>query len=113
MRFFRAERVQKVIREELAKVIVREFEFPGALVTITEVEVDKKLEHARVLVSVLPASEADAALAALVKRVGHLQHILNVKMNIRPMPRISFALDHGPENAARVEKHLNGSVGKD
>lgn len=107
MRFFRAERVQKLIREELAKIIVREFEFPGALVTITEVEVDKKLEHARVLVSVLPASKSEGALAALGRRVGHLQHALNVKMNIRPMPRISFALDHGPENAARVEKMLS------
>ena len=106
MRFFRSERVQKVIREELAKIVLREFEFPDALVTITEVEVDKKLEHARVLVSVLPTGESDAALAALEKRAGHLQHLLNVKMNIRPMPRIAFALDRGPENAARVEKAL-------
>ncbi|HEX4104542.1 MAG TPA: ribosome-binding factor A [Candidatus Paceibacterota bacterium] len=113
MKFFRSERVQKVIREELAKIILREFEFPDALVTITEVEVDKKLERARVLVSVLPAAGSEEALAALEKRAGHLQHLLNVKMNIRPMPRIAFSLDRGPENAALVEKHLNGDTAKD
>ena len=103
---FRADRVGKLIREELAKMIVREMEFEGALVTITEVEVDKKLERANVDVSVIPSSAGDAALSALVKAAGHFQHLLLKKINIKPMPRIIFKLDHGPENAAKVEKAL-------
>jgi ribosome-binding factor A len=103
---FRSERVSKLIREELAKMIVRELEFPGALVTITEVEVDKKLEHAKVEVSVIPSSFGKGALEQLVENAGRFQHLLLKKINIKPMPRISFALDHGPENAATVEKLL-------
>jgi ribosome-binding factor A len=38
--------------------------------------------------------------------IGNLQHLLNKKMNIRPMPRISFEIDGGLENAAKVEKAL-------
>ena len=102
---FRTERVGKLIREELSKMILREVELP-ALATITEVEVDKELEGARVKVSVLPASGEKAVLAALTGRAGYLQHLLLKKINIKPMPRIFFVIDHGFENAALVEKLL-------
>ena len=94
------------MREELALILERDFEFPGALVTITEVVVGKKLEHADVKVSVLPEKFADAALEKLGAAAGHLQHLLLKKINIKPMPRIAFSLDRGPENAAKVEKAL-------
>lgn len=111
---FRAERVGKLIREELSKMILREVELP-ALATITEVEVDKKLEGARVKVSVLPASGEKAVLAELTARAGYFQHLLLKKINIKPMPRIFFVIDHGFENAALVEKLLGQDTikGKD
>ena len=104
MKFFRAQRIEKLVREELSKILVREFEFPGALVTVTEIEVDKKLDNAKVLLSVIPSTKGESALTELNKNIGQLQHMLLKKINIKPMPRISFVLDHGIENAARVEK---------
>ena len=113
---FRSERVGKLIREELSKMILREVELP-ALATITEVKVDKKLEGARVEVSVLPSTAAfeKAVLAALESKAGYLQHLLLKKINIKPMPRIFFVIDHGFENAAKVEKLLGQDTikGKD
>lgn len=106
MRFFRSERVQSLIQEELGKIIVREVEIPDALITITEVVADKKLGYAKVNVSVIPSAAAEGALAELTKRTPWLQHLLMKKINIKPMPRIMFALDRGPENAAAVEKAL-------
>lgn len=103
---FRAERVSNLIREELSLMIARELEFPGALVTITEVTIDKKLELARVNVSVIPKEKEKEALKILVKECGLLQHLLLKKINIKPMPRIEFQLDKGLENAAKVEKLL-------
>ncbi len=105
MRSFRPERVGKLIREELSKVIERELEFKS-LVTVTEVRVDGKLEHAKVLVSVLPTSGEADALRELGASAGRLQHLLMKKVNIKPMPRIFFEIDKGPENAAAVEKAL-------
>ena len=104
---FRPARVGKLIREELSLMIIREMELP-ALATITAVTVDKNLEGARVEVSVIPSTAAaeKAVLAALTARAGHFQHLLLKKINIKPMPRIFFAIDHGPENAAKVEKLL-------
>jgi ribosome-binding factor A len=104
---FRSERVGKLIREELSKMILREAELPmAALATITEVVVDKKLEGARVEVSVIPASGEEAVLKELTSKAGYFQHLLLKKINIKPMPRISFVIDHGFENAAKVEKLL-------
>jgi ribosome-binding factor A len=106
MRLFRKERVGSVIREELAKMIVRDIELPGGLITVVEVAVDPKLEHAKVSVSVIPLSSETSALRKLNMKIGEFQHALNRKMSIRPMPLISFEIDHGNENAARVEKLL-------
>ncbi len=103
---YRPLRVANLIRDELTKLILREVEFEGALVTVTEVNIDKKLEAAVVRVSVLPSPKAADALKTLQSRTGALQHLLSRKLNIKPMPRIRFELDHGPEKAAGVEKIL-------
>ncbi|PIT92241.1 MAG: ribosome-binding factor A [Candidatus Harrisonbacteria bacterium CG10_big_fil_rev_8_21_14_0_10_42_17] len=106
MQFFRSQRVAELIRKELGYFILREIEVSGALVTITEVQVSKKLDNAAVLVSVLPSEKADEALSVLQKNAGELQHMLLKKLNIKPLPRIVFELDSGLEHAARVEKLL-------
>lgn len=102
----RPERVANLIREELSKLIVRELEFGGALVTLTTVEVNAKMELAKVGVTVFPSGQAKEVLRTLKRAQGELQYKMVRILNIRPMPRIDFFVDHGPENAARVEKAL-------
>lgn len=107
MKYYRPERTGQLIRDELSAIIAREIEFPlGVLVTLTNVIVTDDMEHATVRVSVLPADREKHAMKVLLEFRAHLQHVLNKKMNIRPMPQISFELDHGLENAAIVEKKL-------
>ena len=86
-------------------MIMREVELP-ALATITEVEIDKKLDGARVKLSIIPSEQSENVLAILKASAGHLQYLLLRKINIKPMPRIFFEVDHGLENAALVEKIL-------
>lgn len=104
MRFYRSERVESLIQHHLGEIITRELEFGGPLVTIMGVDLDRKLEHAEVRVSVVPAASAEAAMRMLGNEAGRLQFLLLKKINIKPMPRIAFVLDRGPENAAQVEK---------
>lgn len=106
MKFFRKERIGSLIQEELSKFLLREVEVPGALISITGVEVTKKIDHAKVNISVLPSEKAEMAMKHLTARAGHFQHELNRTMNIRPMPRIAFELDTGLEKAAAIEKAL-------
>jgi|SRR3989338_4729019 len=103
---YRPLRVANLIREELGMMIARELEFPGALVTITDIDVNKKLEIAHVRVSVIPSEKAAESLKTLQAARGELQYKLVRKLNIKPMPQLHFSIDHGPENAAAVEKAL-------
>jgi ribosome-binding factor A len=113
MRFYRSERVESLIQRELGALMARELEFGGALVTIMFVEADKKLEHADVRVSVVPAEHAPEVMKLLGREAGRLQHMLMKKINIKPMPRIAFSLDRGAENAAQVERVFLDEARKD
>jgi len=99
MRFHRPERVSDLIIEELNKLIVREIEFePGVLVTITDVAVDRRLDTAKVRISVIPLEKTERVLEILQKFAGRLQRWLWKKINIRPMPRIEFTIDNQYNN---------------
>lgn len=106
MRFYRAERVSSLIREKLSWLIMKEVEVPGALITITETQVQKDLERAVIKFSVLPSERAPEVLKILDKCTPRLQFILARELNIKPMPHIVFEIDRGPEKAAEVEKAL-------
>jgi len=102
--FQRYQRVESLIREELNKIILRELEFPGALVTVTEVNVQKDLDYANISVSVIPLDKNEEVLKLLGKNRRRLQHFLLEKIHIKPMPEIRFELDTGLEKAAEMEK---------
>src|SRR6478609_4019604 len=97
---YRPLRVANLLRDELGMMIARDLEFPGALATITDIDVNKKLEIAHIRVSVLPSGKAAEVLKILQAAKGELQYKLVRKLNIKPMPQLHFAIDHGPENAA-------------
>ena len=99
----RIERINSLIQEELAKILVREIDFRGALATVTGVATLKKFDYATVGVSVIPSDRSDDVLRTLTKACPHLQYLLMKKMNIKPMPRIRFEIDRGLEKAAEME----------
>jgi len=103
---YRRERVARLIKEELNKIIIRNLEFPDCLMTITEVEVDVGLTQAIINFSVLPSEKSEMALKILEKNRNHLQYLLLKKINIKPMPQIIFKIDRGPEESAKIEKIL-------
>ncbi|MBI2075060.1 MAG: 30S ribosome-binding factor RbfA [Candidatus Harrisonbacteria bacterium] len=106
MKFHRKERIGELIRDELSNFFLRELEFPGKVLTITSVEVSGDLTHAKVKVSILPSGGEADILKKLIKMRGHFQHLLNYKLNIRPMPEIRFEIDYGLEKAAIIERDL-------
>ena|SRR3989338_429209 len=102
----RPERVSKLIMDELNKLILRHVEIPGALITVTDVEVLKDLSQAKIRFSALPSEKSETALKILGRASKELQYLLLKKLNIKPMPQIVFEIDYGLEKAAKVEKIL-------
>jgi ribosome-binding factor A len=107
MRTHRPERVKSQIAKELSMIFQHEFDLPiGTIITITEVDITRKMEDAKVKISILPEKHEKKIMQNLQRMRGVFQHMLNEKMNIRPMPHIEFVQDKGMEAAARVEKIL-------
>jgi len=105
---FRKERMGEEIRDRLSLMIREQLELQGMLVTITEVVVAGDLSEARVRISVLPDALGDEAVRILSKFAGRFQGMLVRQMNVKPIPRIAFELDLGPQRAALIEKKLMG-----
>lgn len=103
---FRDERLSAQIRDELSATILREMEFPGAMVTITEVELTQKRDAANVHVSVLPDEKAAHVIKRLNGAAGMLRHFLVKKLTIKIIPELFFREDRGARNAAAVEAAL-------
>ncbi len=103
---FRDKRIAALFREELAKLIVRDVEFDGAFVTLTDVEVDGTLDNAVAIVAVIPEEKAAQVLTTLNNHRETLQFKLSRILEIRPMPQLVFKYDSGAANAAAVEKAL-------
>ncbi|MEK7180786.1 MAG: ribosome-binding factor A [Patescibacteria group bacterium] len=103
---YRPQRLVKVFEEELSKIIAKELEFDGAIPTITSVEFSDKLEHANIGFSVFPSEKAEEVLKVINENKFELRKLLGKKVMIRIMPQLDFKIDHGTENAAKVEKLL-------
>ncbi len=102
---YRKEKLSSLIQKELGEIIAKNIEFPiGSLVTISEVEISKDFKRAVVWISVIPGEAGDEALETLEKAKGFLRHQLREEIRTKIIPKIEFAIDHGPEHAARIEK---------
>lgn len=105
----RIEQVANLIREVIAGIVIRELAFPaGTLVTVTRVHVSEDLFYGTVFVTILAGSPEGerSALGQLKDATGAVQHALNRKLRMRPVPRIAFAIDQGEVRRERIEKLL-------
>ena len=98
------ERLASLIQDELSKIVPKELEFEGALVTITRVEISSDLKYADINFSAFPSSKNKDALKVLEDNVGHLHHLLLKRVRMKTVPFIRFKIDEGAEKAANIEK---------
>lgn len=102
----RVEQLNILLKEELSGIVDREIEFPEkTLATITRVEISPDKHYAAVLVSLL-GKQPKEALEILQKNVYNIQKLLNRRLRIRPVPKISFELDKEELKRERIEKSL-------
>jgi len=101
------QRINEVIKEEMAKTILKEIDFPdNTLVTITRVETTGNLIKSKIFVSTMPDKNREKVLKILKSRVYFLQKILNKKMRMRPVPQIEFLEEQKTKEAGEIEELL-------
>ena len=105
----RIERVNSLIKEELAKIFLKEVDFPiGVLVTLTRVEATPNLIEAKAYVSVFPDEKADKIIETLNKGIYSIQQKINKLLKMRPVPKIRFVKEEQIKEAAKIEGILEG-----
>ena len=105
----RQQRLNQVLREEIARLLRHETEDPqlASLISVTEVDVAPDLQRAKVFVSVL-AEEPDAR--ETLKRLRHAARFfrreLAERLNLRHTPELDFQLDTSIARGDRVMRLL-------
>lgn len=101
----RLERLADQIRSEVAQMIARELKDPRVgFTTVTRVEVTADLSRARVLVSVMGSDEVQQdTQRGLSSAAGYIRHEIGRRLKLRRTPELLFVLDHGMEEASKIE----------
>lgn len=102
----RIEKVNSLLSQEIGKIILKDFNFEGAMVTLTHVDATANLIEAKVYISVFPEDKGDEVFKILNREVYDIQQKINKKLNMRPIPRIIFVKDEKIEEAAKIEELL-------
>ncbi|MFN2524853.1 MAG: 30S ribosome-binding factor RbfA [Actinomycetota bacterium] len=103
----RVEKVQKLTRQVLGELI-QELKDPRiGFTTVTAVRMTPDLRSARVFVSVLGTqAEQDDTIAGLKSATPYLRAEVGHQMRLKYTPELVFEIDHGPEEAQRLETIL-------
>jgi ribosome-binding factor A len=110
--FSRAARIADQIQRDLSTLIRQEVKDPRVgLVTITAVEVNRDLSHAKVYLSCLAESAStEQSVEALQHAAGFLRSQLGRTLKIRTVPQLRFLHDSSIERGARLSHLIDEAV---
>ena len=104
-RYPRTARLNELVREIVAEEIKKIDDERLGFFTVTAVEVDPGIEHAKVLWSDLGAPD-DVVLEVLEEHRPRLQQAVNRQTHLRRTPILSFHADEVERTASRIEEIL-------
>lgn len=113
--FPRARRVADQIQRELPDLIRQEVKDPRVgMLTITEVEVNRDMEFAKVFFTTLGGqTERDDCLEGLRRASGFLRSKLSQSMQLRVVPKLSFVYDHSVERGMQLTQLIESAIAED
>ena len=89
----RLDKVNELLKREVGTYVQREFEWPGTIVSILEVEVTEDLREACVWVGVVGKMSAAAVVEKLTRARGSIQGAVSRRVILRNTPRLRFRHD--------------------
>ena len=109
MTTIRQKRVADRIRFELSNLLLRGAKDPRlALVTITDVTIDRELAYAEVYVNAMGAeSRQQEVLDALQHAKGYLRYEIGARVRLRRTPELRFFWDPSLEHGERITQLLD------
>ena len=110
----RADRVSDLLKKEISGLLLREVKDPHiGFITITDVEVSKDLQVAKVYYTILGDEKQLRESAQALNRVSRfIKRQLGKRLRMRYIPDIIFKYDHSLEYGNRIDdilSHLENS----
>ena len=104
----RIEKVNEMMKREISVMLLQELRDPRLMfVTVTDVEVSRDLQHARVFYSVLGNEQKLAEVEdALHKAKGYVRRFIGQRITLRYTPEIDFVYDKTVQYSDRIEQTL-------
>ncbi len=105
----RVDRLNSLLQEVIAEVIMREIRNPkiSKLLTVKKVEITKDLHYAKVYISMLGSDlEKKETLKALKSAAGYISKHAAAKVVMRYFPTLTFHLDETIEDEIRIHTLL-------
>jgi len=112
----RQNKISRLVQKEAASYfLAHQGEYPGVIISVTEVRVTPDLDEARIFVSIFPTNLRTKVLAKITANIKQIRYELAAKMRyqLRRIPNLLFMTDESLDYAERIEqllskdKHLN------
>jgi len=101
-------RVRELLKRELSVLINRDFEFGGALVTISDVDVTPDLRQGHVFVSALGANGREQEIIDKLNAAhGQIQNKLTKRVILKYTPNLRFQYDDSIRRGVDVVSLIN------
>jgi ribosome-binding factor A len=105
----RVARLNSLLKEVLSDVIRKEVRNPhvNELLTVTEVDISKDLQHAKVMISVIGTQEQkEQTIKALQSAAGFIAILASKEVVMRYFPSLTFKLDTSVDQQLRIDALL-------
>lgn len=89
----RLDKVNELLKREIGSFVQRDFEWPGTIVSILDVEVTEDIKEARVWVGVVGRMAPEQVVEKLSRHRGAIQHAVSRRVVLRHTPRLTFRHD--------------------
>ena len=105
--FHRTDRVSAQLRRELGTIVheaVRNHALPS--VSVSDVEVTRDMEHAKIFITALQPERSKEAMKALKELVPEIRYQLAQSVKMRRVPELHFHYDESVDRGERIENLL-------
>ncbi|MBE2895317.1 30S ribosome-binding factor RbfA [Pasteurellaceae bacterium HPA106] len=115
--FSRSQRVAQEIKKEIAVILQREVKDPRiGMVTVSDVELSRDLEHAKIFVTFLfdqDESAVQKGMQGLHEASGYIRTLLGKAMRLRVVPELRFEYDNSLVEGMRMSNLVTQVVNDD
>ena len=103
----RLDKVNELMKREIGTFIQKEFEWPGTIVSILDVEITEDLKEGRVWGGVVGRMAPAQVIEKLSRKRGEIQKAVSKRVVLRNTPRLTFKHDNSAQRGVNLVNLLD------